>query len=127
MAKLKDLEAEIEHLKRLLEGSRLLTLGVMIALVHEKVISAESLSQALEVTGRYAAASQPSGTSLPIEHAKLLLESLCQQGRIDPELALFHIATDQLKAGPEKHDALRSWLTQTSSDTAKKPRSDPDS
>jgi hypothetical protein len=111
-----DLQAEIEHLKRLLEGTRLLTLGLMIALVHNKVITVESLSQALDVTSKYAKASQPSGTSLPIEHARLLLEDLCQNGRIDPELALLHIAIDHLQAGPERQHALRTWLTQASAE-----------
>ena len=116
MTDLNDLQAEIAHLKRLLEGTRLLTLGVMIALVHNKAISAESLSQALDVTSKYAEASQPSGTSLPIEHARLLLEDLCQKGRVDPELALLHIAIDHLEAGPERQHALRTWLTQTSAE-----------
>ncbi len=47
MSNLKDLEAEIEHLKEPLEGSRLLKPGVMIALVNEKVITAESLVRRL--------------------------------------------------------------------------------
>jgi hypothetical protein len=47
VSNLKDLEAEIEHLKELLEGSWLLTPGVIIALVHEKVITTESLVRGL--------------------------------------------------------------------------------
>jgi hypothetical protein len=110
LTEIDDLKAEIEHLRRLLEGSRLLALGIMISLVHSKVVTAEALSQALGVMSKYAEASLPSGTSLPIEHAKLLLNDLCHAGDMDPQRALLHIVMGNLESGPEGQNALRSWL-----------------